>query len=130
MTEPKLTEAEWRLMGSLWERGEATAREVLADVEADTGWAYTTVKTMLDRLAGKGLVREAGQRGNAALYRPRVERDEARNAAARDLVDRAFGGAVSPLVHSLVETEALSADEREELIRLLRQAGDGTEDER
>jgi BlaI family penicillinase repressor len=109
-----LTEAEWKVMRSLWEKAPSTAREVSDRLE--TGWAYTTVKTFLDRLARKGAVR-ARRRGGATVYTPALKEADARRAAVRALATRAFDGAVAPMVHFLVGR--LSPRERAEVRRLL-----------
>ena len=89
----KLSDAEWTVMHALWSAAPASARDVLDRVGTTTGWAYTTVKTMLARLAEKGAV-DATSQGNQVLYTPRVSRDQAQRSAVRTLVDRVFGGAV------------------------------------
>lgn len=106
-------------MDALWRLGQGTAREVLELAREETGWAYTTVKTMLDRLTDKGhLVADRG--AAAVLYRPRLERADAQRHAARRLRDRVFGGDPAPLVLCLLEDESLSEGERRELSRRLR----------
>ena len=113
-----LTDAEWKVMRCLWERAPATARDVCDRL--NTGWAYTTVKTFLDRLAEKGAVR-VRRRGSVAVYTPATTRAQARRAAVRSLAAKAFDGAVGPMVHFLVGK--LSAKERAEVRRLLREDG-------
>ncbi len=114
-----LSDAEWKVMDAVWaHRGPVSAREVLGAVGEETGWAYTTVKTMLDRLVEKGAV-GAERAGKTTRFQARVTRRVARRAAARSLLDKAFGGAAGPLVHHLVRSERLSLEEREELRRML-----------
>lgn len=105
-------------MDSVWRRHRSTAREVHDDVGAERDWAYTTVKTVLDRLVAKGVL--ASEKEGAVLrYRPRLSRARARAGALRHLVERAFGGTAAPLMHQLLDTERLSAEERKELQRRL-----------
>ena len=49
----KLTEAEWQIMNALWENFPATARQIADGLGDEVDWAYTTIKTMLTRLAEK-----------------------------------------------------------------------------
>lgn len=95
-----------------------SAREVLEETEPERGWAYSTVRTLLARLAEKGAV-QVGQRGNTALYSPLVSREEARRGALRSLLDRAFDGAFGSLVQHMVSEERLSRRELRRLRRLL-----------
>lgn len=113
-----LTDAEWKVMRLLWEKSPATARDLVTRL--DTGWAYTTVKTFLDRLVAKGAVR-ARKRGATVAYSPVLTRAGARRAAVRALAAKAFDGAVGPMVHFLVGK--LSAKERAEVRRMLREEG-------
>lgn len=114
----QLSDAEWRLMEALWKGAPASARDLLERLGPTADWAYTTVKTMLTRLAEKGAVSEEME-GNVARYRPKVTRLAARRTAVRTLVERAFGGAYGAFVHHLVEGGPLSDRERAKLRKLL-----------
>jgi len=126
----RLSAADWRLMRALWAssacEGRATARQVLDALEPGTEWAYTTVKTMLDRLVEKRHVTRS-KRGLAAHYRARLSREDAERREVKALSEGVFGGRRAPLVHYLVESERLSERDRAELRRLLAQAGIDTE---
>jgi BlaI family penicillinase repressor len=114
-----LSEAEWKVMNRVWSEHPVTARTVLEGVVGETGWAYTTVKTMLSRLVEKGILREK-KRNGTSVYEPKLTRRKARAAALRAVIDRAFDGAVGPMMSFLVEDEKLSKQDREELGRMLR----------
>jgi len=72
MSDPAISETEWDLLDALWAVEGATAREVADALAERRGWAYSTVKTMLDRMVKKGLV-NARQVGNVWEYTPAVE---------------------------------------------------------
>jgi predicted transcriptional regulator len=114
----ELTDAEWKVMNAVWEHAPATARTVCDALAGSTGWAYTTVRTLMERLVGKGALTRR-RRGPADLYAPVLPRTQARRNALRALLSRAFGGGVAPLVHHLLGEERLSERERRELRRLL-----------
>jgi BlaI family transcriptional regulator, penicillinase repressor len=120
----RLSDAEWTVMNAVWQRSPASARDVLERVGAQTGWAYTTVKTMLERLAEKEALR-ARKQGNTSLYEPLVTREQARRSALRSLLDRAFDGALGSLLQHLVAEERLSRRDREKLARLLHELDRG-----
>lgn len=113
----KLSDAEWTVMNALWEHSPASARDVHARMH-DRDWAYTTVKTMLDRLVEKGAVAVEKQ-ANAGIFTPLLTRDEARSSAVRSLVERAFGGTFDALVQHFVAAERLTARERAQLKALI-----------
>lgn len=121
----QLSDAEWRIMNVLWQAGSASARDVHGALERETEWAYTTVKTMLTRLAEKGAVKEKTV-GQASVYTPRVQRTATQRDALRALVGRAFGGTMSSFVHHLVANETLSAKERAALQKLIDEGGEET----
>ena len=126
---PPLSDAEWKVMNAVWAReAPASAREIHADVSAETGWAYTTVKTVMDRLAEKGAL-SASMTRNVSWYRAKLPRGRAVAAATRDLARRAFGGAVGSLVHHVVSHERLSDRDIAELRRMLDDAERSKRDE-
>ena len=114
----KLSDAEWQIMNALWEKHPATAREISQNLPRSVNWAYTTVKTMLTRLAEKRAVSET-KRGNVCFYDPLVSRQKARSSALKNLANQAFDGAFGPLMHFLVEEEKLSKKQRAEIIQTL-----------
>jgi BlaI family penicillinase repressor len=118
----RLSDAEWTVMRAVWERPPASARDVLDRAGSETGWAYTTVKTLLARLVEKGALRMT-MRGNVSLYEPRVTMRQARIAAVRALIDRAFDGTFGSLLQHLIAEEKLSAKDRAALARLIEDAG-------
>ena len=120
----KLTEAEWQIMNALWQEHPATARQIRDRLPAGVSWAYTTIKTLLTRLVEKKAVSEVKQ-GNTSIYEPMVSQSKARLSAFRSLLDQAFDGAVGPLVHLLAEERQLSAQEKEEMARVLESEAQG-----
>jgi len=112
------SDAEWKVLHALWRSHPASARELLGTLSGETGWAYTTLKTLLERMLQKGLV-TAERRGNTAIYTPAVELQRARTAAVRTLIERVFEGAAGPLLAHLVDHESLGRRERERLAALL-----------
>jgi len=114
----KLSDTEWQVMNALWKRHPATAREVADELPHDVTWAYTTLKTILNRLAAKGAVGES-KRGNTSVYAPRISRSSARRSALGSLLRHAFDGAVGPLLHFLSEEKQLTPQQRQELLDLL-----------
>jgi BlaI family penicillinase repressor len=114
----RLSDAEWTVMRAVWNRAPASARDVLDEVGEETGWAYTTVKTLLSRLVEKGALSE-GRQANVNIYEPRVTRDEARGSALRSLLDRAFDGTFGSLFQHLIKEERLSARDVRALERML-----------
>ena len=125
----KFTESEWLIMSSLWDENPATARELLQRMPAEVNWAYTTIKTMLTRLARKGAVKEE-KVGNTSVYAPEVTRDKARKSAVNSLLEKAFGGAVDPFLNFVMSERKIDPGKREEILKLLKEAEEEGGDDR
>jgi len=114
----KLSDAEWQIMNALWKHYPATAREIAECLPGNIQWAYTTIKTLLARLAAKSAVSER-KLGNTSVYEPLISLERARRTALRSLLDRAFDGTVEPLLNFLAEERKLSDKQRRELLKIL-----------
>lgn len=75
----------------LWARGESTVHAIRSDLMPARSLAYTTVMTVMDRLARKGVV-ERQRRGRAHVYRAAVSSAEVRDFALDRLVKDFFRG--------------------------------------
>jgi BlaI family penicillinase repressor len=115
----KLTDAEWTLMNALWRKQPATAREIADVLPQEVNWAYTTIKTMLDRLVEKGALSES-KKGVTSVYSSLITKSSARTSALKALANHAFDGAFGSLVHFLIEDKKLSPREKKSLLEALR----------
>jgi len=115
----RISEAEMQLLQLLWTESPLGASEIAERVQSEKGWSITTVKTLLSRLVAKGAV-TAQPNGRRYLYQPAIERDAVAADQARGLIDRLFGGRVSPLVAQLAEKNHLSDDDLAELEAIVR----------
>lgn len=118
--EERISDAEHAVMEALWRESPRTAAQVCKEVCDDKGWSLATVKTLLGRLLAKKAI-TAEPDGRRFLYRPLVERADYVGGESRRLVDRLFGGRAAPLMLHLVEAEALSEADIDEIERLIRE---------
>lgn len=125
----KLTEAEWQIMNALWQDWPATARQIATRLPENINWAYTTIKTMLTRLAEKNAVKET-KKGNTGIYEPLLTRENARRTALKSLANQAFDGAFGPLMHFLIEDQKLSAKQKQLLLQSLKTEKNKTKGEK
>ncbi len=114
---------EMEVLRHVWALGRATVRDVHARVEAERPLAYTTVMTVMKNLADKGLL-SVETEGTAYVYRAAADPDAVRGGVLSGILDKVFGGDPAALVQTLVRHEALSAEERDEIRRLLDAMGD------
>ena len=87
-------------MNALWRLGEATVRDIHGALEPTRPRAYTTIMTILDRLAQKGVV-ERQKAGRAWLYKAHLSADQARARAVVRLVEGFFQGSTEALASHL-----------------------------
>jgi BlaI family penicillinase repressor len=93
-------------MNALWPLGEATVKQVQESLMARRPRAYTTIMTILDRLAQKGIVSRR-KVGRAYLYRASLLAAEAQQSAVQQLVAGFFGGSRDALAEHLMGTRAM-----------------------
>lgn len=86
-----LAPLERECMQALWPLGEGTVHEIREQMAVTRPRAYTTIMTIMDRLAHKGVVTRA-KVGRAYLYRPNFSAEEARAHAVEQLVEHFFEG--------------------------------------
>ncbi len=87
-------------MNMLWPMGEGTVREIRDRLAPIRPRAYTTIMTIMDRLAQKGIVSRR-KVGRAYLYQPSLTADQARAHAVRQLLEGFFGGSEEALLAHL-----------------------------
>ena len=112
------TDAELEILRVLWDRGEATVREVQETMKIRRAPGYTTVLKLLQIMTEKGLV-ERNESERAHVYRARLERHETEKQLVGDLLERAFGGSASRLVLQALATKSASAEEIAEIREFL-----------
>ncbi|MHC4647308.1 MAG: BlaI/MecI/CopY family transcriptional regulator [Planctomycetota bacterium] len=110
----ELTEAEWAIMKVVWENEPCAAGTVQEALARSRDWAYSTVKTTMDRMVKKGFLRIEKIR-NLQLFTSCISEIEARRGEFRKMLKRAFDGALTPMMQFLIEHEGLSRRESEQL---------------
>lgn len=118
-----MTEAEWKVMKAVWTLKKTNVREVYETLLETEGWAYSTVRTLMDRLAGKGFVTPK-KVGNMYFYTPAQSRSSVSAKALWEFVDKVFDGAVGPLVSHAVREKKLTPEELDGLRQLLKEQGE------
>lgn len=115
----ELTEAEWEIIQVVWEHQPCAAPTVQEELEARKNWTYSTVKTLMDRMVGKGLLSTERIR-NLILYRSAITQEDARRGELLRTVKRAFGGAFTPMMQFMLESDTLSQKELTQLESMVR----------
>jgi len=115
-----LSDGEWRLMNALWQAAPCSNAQLVRLLGPVTGWNKSTIHIMLGRLAEKGAVEALP--GHPKTYRPCIDRTGAVLQETRSFLGKVCGGSIGSLVNCMVQNEALSQQEIEELYDILRRA--------
>jgi predicted transcriptional regulator len=117
-SEIELTAAEWTVINAVWENEPCTAPQIQEKLEKKTGWTYSTVRTLMDRMAAKGLLKAKKAR-HPTLYSSAVTRAQAQRGELLYALKNAFNGALTPMLQCLIETSDLNPRELAELELLI-----------
>ena len=107
-------------MEKVWELHPVTAADVVSSLEGTADWKGQTVRTLLSRLVKKSFVRMFQQQ-NLYLYEPLVEREQVVEKESEGFLERVFAGSAKPLMLHFVEQGKLSSQERDELMKALKE---------
>jgi BlaI family penicillinase repressor len=113
-----ISEAESRVMDVLWQNAPLSSEQIVAAVQSNSDWHEKTIRTLLNRLLGKGAI-EATRDGRRYLYTPLLSRSQWQSQESHSLLDRVFGGRVAPLLAHFSQHEKLSAKDIAELRKLI-----------
>lgn len=115
-----LSDGEWKIMNRLWE-GESTITELKNVLLADTGWDKHIIITMLSRMEKKGAVSHR-EGGRAKIFYPLVSREEVSMQETHSFLQKVYRGSIGMMVNAMVEDQALSEEDIQELYDILDQA--------
>ena len=115
---PQLTPAELEVMKVLWESDGLSAREVHQRIGESMGWAYSTTRTTIERMVRKDLVKKGVFHG-LHLYTASVSRASGLARMVRDFARQVLETSHVPVVSLFADSGSLSAEEIDELSRLL-----------
>ena len=115
----ELTEAEWSVIKAIWESEPCTAPAIQEKLFKPTGWTYSTVRTLMDRMVAKGVLK-ARKEGKLTIYHSAVTRVEAQHGELFYALKHAFNGALTPMVQCLLESRDLDAGELAQLEAMIK----------
>lgn len=115
----ELTEAEWTVIKAVWDSEPCAAPEVQETLFKATKWSYSTVRTIMDRMVLKGILR-ARKDGKTTRFTSAVTRDQAQSGEVLYGLKNAFNGALTPMVQCLLNAGELSEQDLTELEALIK----------
>jgi BlaI family penicillinase repressor len=120
LPDPKLSKMEYQIMEALWEKSEASLREIQESFPAKKRPGYTTIQTMVYRMEAKEIVRRVRKVGNFHIFVATITRDAAQRRLVDDLL-ALFGGRSQLLMAHLIKGGKLSLTDVKEAEKMLRQ---------
>ena len=103
----KISDSEWKIMEIIWENGFVLQSDIMDAL--DGKWNKNTVYTFLSRLA----------EGSPKQYRAAVSREECVAQEEESFLNKIYHGSAGKMVTAFLQEGRLSADEVEELKKLL-----------
>jgi predicted transcriptional regulator len=114
-----IPDSELDVLKVLWDRNQATVREVLETLRAaGREWSYATVATLLDRLENRGMV-TSDRSELAFVYRPAITTQEVRQKKVNTLVEKLYQGEPGLLVLHLLKSHPLDPSQAKEVRAVL-----------
>ena len=114
MEERKLGPVEFRFAELIWENAPISSGELVKLCARELEWKKSTTYTVIKRLTGRGVVQTEG-----AVVTALVSRDQVQRAESRAFVERNFSGSLPGFLNAFVGGRGLSAEEADELRRMI-----------
>ena len=114
METPKIFDSELRFCEILWEHQPVRSSELAHLCTEKLGWKKSTTYTVIKRLTERGVVQTEDAVGTAL-----VSRDQVQRAESRAFVERNFSGSLPGFLNAFVGGRGLSAEEADELRRMI-----------
>lgn len=114
----KPTESELEILRVLWERGEATVREVHEELSKTKDAGYTTTLKLMQIMHEKGMVKR-DETNKTHKYIPLLSREKTQKQFVGKMIDTLFQGSSSQLVMQALGNHKASKEELEEIQKLI-----------
>lgn len=114
----KPTDSELEVLSVLWQRGQASVREVHESLSKTKETGYTTTLKIMQIMHGKGLVKREEQ-GRSHIYAPLITEKETQNSLLHSFMETTFGGSAKKLILRALGQSNPSKEEIDEIRKLL-----------
>ncbi len=114
----RLGKLELQVMKLIWDKGEATVRDVWEKLYPERGLAYTTVATVMRKLESKGFLKH-DEKDRTYIYRPLADQDKVSQGMLREMIDGLFDGSAAKLVTTLIQGEHLTERDLNQIQRII-----------
>lgn len=118
MKQIKPTESELEILRILWERTEATVRDVHEILSKTKDAGYTTTLKLMQIMHEKGIVKR-DQTNKTHIYSPLLSREKTQKQFMGKMIDTLFQGSSTQLVMQALGNHKTSKEELEEIQKLI-----------
>lgn len=106
-------------MRVVWANDQVTSKKVISVFQEKMDWTQSTIKTILGRLVGKGVLNTEHE-GRKFIYTANIEETEAVRDYAEDIFNRICNKKVGNVIGSIIENHVLSFDDIDRLEKNIR----------
>src|SRR6478672_7577575 len=117
-TMPSISDAEWEVMKVLWKNPPKSARQVVTELKALVDWKPKTIRTHLDRLTKKEIIK-VNRDDRLYTFTPLFSEDECKRAETNSFIKRVHDGTTKSMMLQFIEDETLTKEDLQELRSLL-----------
>ena len=114
----KLFDSELKVMETLWQEGDITAKQLAKLLQEQVGWSKTTTYTVIKKCIDKGAIQRTEPN---FVCHPLVSRQQVQEAETTALINKFYNGTADQLVASILGRKNLTQDEIDNLKRLIRE---------
>lgn len=115
---PQISDAEFEVMDVIWKYAPISTNEITDRLSKTKDWSPKTIYTMLSRLEKKGVIVHEKE-SRVFVYTPCIRKEDYIEVESRTLANRFFDGAMNQMVVSFLDQKELSAEDLDELQRVL-----------
>ncbi|MBG9783133.1 penicillinase repressor BlaI [Shouchella lehensis] len=115
---PSISDAEWEVMKILWKNPPKSASQVVTELKALVDWKPKTIRTHLDRLTKKEIIK-VNRDERLYTFTPLFSEDECKRAETNSFIKRVHDGTTKSMMLQFIEDETLTKEDLQELRSLL-----------
>ncbi len=112
---PQITDSEWLIMKTLWEKSPLKNRDIVEAVSKKSSWNNKTIETLLKRLVDKDAVGYNQINSKTREYYPIVSQEECIRVENETFLKKVYDGSVSMMMANFLKHRKLSKEEIEKL---------------
>ena len=94
----KIPNAEIEVLKVIWNKGEATSREIIQDLK-DYSWNDNTIRTLIKRLHKKGAIEIICKKGRAYTYRATLDETDYKIELTKDLLKKLYNNSMYEFIY-------------------------------